>query len=154
MPSSDTPWFLGAVLVLWVALAVAAFEPSAAREVPRFITTGDGALADAHTAMVWRPGPDRAMSWASAQAWLAGLEKDDSRWRMPTIEEVRSLRSGGVGATLLADAFHSTGYWAWALGDDGAPARWLFSFSYGGEGWNGAPPADGGRVFAVRRGSR
>lgn len=153
MPASDTPWFLFILLAVWVALAVATLEPAAAPGI-RFVPTDDGSLADTTTALVWRPGPDQSMSWAAAKDWVAATVKTDSRWRMPTIGEVRSLRHDGVGSTLLAAAFQSTGYWAWATDENGAPARWLFSFSYGGEGWNGAPPADGGRVFAVRVPSR
>ncbi len=154
MPASDTPWFLFILLAVWVALTVATLEPSATPGVPRFVQTDDGSLADTNTALVWRPGPDRSMSWAAAKDWVAAMAKTDYRWRMPTIEEVRSLSHDGVGSTLLADAFQSTGYWAWAADESGSPARWLFSFSYGGEGWNGAPPPDGGRAFAVRVPSR
>lgn len=150
MPASDTPWFLGMLLVVWIVISVAALDPTAAAPDDRFVHTVDGAIADATTGLVWRQGPDRGMSWQAARQWVADLARTDNRWRLPTLEEVRSLRYSGVNPTLLADVFPSSGYWAWAAGDDGAPSRWVYSFSYGGEGWNGQSPPDGGRVFAVR----
>ncbi|MFH1980268.1 MAG: DUF1566 domain-containing protein [Pseudomonadota bacterium] len=154
MPSSNTPWFLGILLAVWIALAVAALgRPSAAPDY-RFVQTEDGAIADATTGLVWRQGPDRATSWDGARQWVAALASADGRWRMPTAAEMSSLHHFGDGMTHLADVFRNAGYWAWATRDDGAPARWVYSFSYGGEGWNGQSPPDGGRVFAVRSPAR
>lgn len=156
MPSSDTPWFLGVLLVVWIVISVAALDRTAAAPDDRFVQTADGAIADATTGLVWRQGPDRATSWASARAWVANLGGGDGRWRMPTAAEVSSLHhfGDGDGMTHLAHVFKNTGYWAWAMQDDGTPSRWVYSFSYGGEGWNGQSPPDGGRVFAVRAPAR
>ena len=69
---------------------------------------------------------------------------------MPTVSELRTLRSVGDGINNMTHLLHNTGYWIWAGGDPASATRWVFSFSYGGEGWPGEAPMDGGRAAAVR----
>jgi hypothetical protein len=148
MPTSNTLWFPVALLVVWVGL-VTGFPVDGAIDT-RFVETIDGDIADADSGLVWRMGPDQGTTWEGAMQWIASQNAHHRNWRMPTALEVRSLYHVGDGVTHLAPVFGNSGYWAWAVGDDGAPTRWLYSFSYGGEGWNGPPPSSGGRVFAVR----
>jgi hypothetical protein len=54
----------------------------------------------------------------------------------------------------LTHLLDNTGYWFWSGQAEKSAARWLFNFSYGGEGWSGQPPADGGRAIAVREGKK
>lgn len=148
MPSTDTPWFIAAALSLWLVMVIG-YTPATTADA-RFVATGDGAVADADSGLVWRMGPDRSTSWDEARRWVRRLSEADPRWRMPSPAEVRSLHDVGDGVTLLAPVFANSGQWAWAQDADGAADRWLFSFTYGGEGWHGRPPPGGGRVFAVR----
>ncbi len=109
----------------------------------------DGVIFDTCTGFEWLPGPDRPMSWEEARDWVNRLE--DERWRMPTEEELEALQRIADGARNIAPVFANSGYWIWAGSTPDAASRWLFRFSYGGEGWSGRPHPDGGRALAVRK---
>lgn len=113
-----------------------------------FKTYRNGVIYDTCTGFEWFPGPDRAMSWEEARDWVERL--DGERWRMPAEEELDTLHRIGDGARNIAPVFDNSGYWIWAGSTKDAASRWLFRFSYGGEGWSGRPHREGGRALAVR----
>lgn len=110
-----------------------------------------GIIYDTDTGLEWYPAPDRAMTWQEAHAWAAGLDVLGGGWRMPARRELAALRRIGDGVRNLTPLLPSSGYWIWAGQTRDEASRWLFGFSYGGEGWSGQPPDDGGRAIAVRR---
>lgn len=109
-----------------------------------------GIIYDTDTGLEWYPGPDRGMTWREARDWVAGLDMRGTGWRMPERSELPALRRVGDGVRNLTPLIPSTGYWIWAGQTREAASRWLFGFGYGGEGWSGQAPEDGGRAVAVR----
>lgn len=107
-----------------------------------------GVVRDQCTGLEWYPGPDRPTDWQAAKDWVSGLEGQG--WRMPSQKELDTLSRIGDGVRNIAPILKNAGYWIWAGDTEQSASKWLFGFSYGGEGWNGRPPADGGRAFAVR----
>ena len=69
---------------------------------------------------------------------------------MPSRIELDSLYHIGDGVNNITYLLDNSGYWIWAGQTENESSKWVFSFSFGGEGWNGQPPADGGRAIAVR----
>ena len=109
-----------------------------------------GVVYDTELGLEWYAGPDQGTSWEEAKAWVAGLDKFGGGWRMPTRGELDSLYHIGDGVNNITYLLVNSGFWIWAGQTKKTSARWVFSFSYGGEGWPGFPPPDGGRAIAVR----
>ena len=109
-----------------------------------------GVVYDTELGLEWYAGPDQEMSWEQAKTWVTGLDKFGGGWRMPTKRELKTLYHIGDGVNNITYLLYNSGYWIWAGPTKDLSARWIFSFSYGGEGWNGPPPPDGGRALAVR----
>jgi hypothetical protein len=64
----------------------------------RFSVVQCGSIKDARTRLEWMVGPDRNMTWHEARQWVAGLGACGGGWRMPTVEEIRSLYDPAVTA--------------------------------------------------------
>ena len=109
-----------------------------------------GIVYDTKTGIEWYAGPDQRTSWEQAMNWVASLSVDGGGWRMPTQFLLASLYHIGDGVNNITFLLDNSGYWIWAVTDKGESSKWVFSFSFGGEGWNGQPPEDGGRALAVR----
>lgn len=110
----------------------------------------NGLVRDSSSGMEWYPAPDRGMSWTEAQQWVAELDALGGGWRMPTSSELKTLFRIGDGVRNITPLLVNSGYWIWAGQAPGTAERWIFGFSYGGEGWSGRLPDDGGRAIAVR----
>lgn len=109
-----------------------------------------GVVYDTETGLEWYAGPDEGMSWQEAKNWTTGLEALGGGWCMPSRTELKALHHIGDGVNNITHLLYNSGFWIWAGRTGDSSSRWLFSFSYGGEGWPGFPPADGGRAIAVR----
>jgi hypothetical protein len=109
-----------------------------------------GVVYDTETGLEWFSGPDQGMSWQEAESWVNGLNKFGGEWRMPNREELETLYTVGDGVKNITPLLHNTGYWVWAGQTKEKACKWIFNFSYGGEGWDGQAPAGGGRAIAVR----
>jgi hypothetical protein len=109
-----------------------------------------GVVYDTELGLEWYAGPDQATTWEEAKAWVAGLDKFGGDWRMPTRRELKTLYHIGDGVNNITYLLANSGFWIWSGQTKDSSSRWIFSFSYGGEGWNGPPPDDGGRALAVR----
>ena len=109
-----------------------------------------GVVYDTETGLEWYAGPDEGTSWQEAKNWTTGLDAYGGGWRMPTRRELKALHHIGDGVNNITYLLYNSGFWIWAGQTEDTSSRWLFSFSYGGEGWPGFPPADGGRAIAVR----
>jgi hypothetical protein len=117
------------------------------RQLLRFET---GVVYDPESGLEWYAGPDRSTSWEEAKNWVTSLDAFGGRWRMPTMDELDTLHRVGDAANNITYLLYNSGYWIWSGHTEASSAKWVFSFSYGGEGWNGQAPADGGRALAVR----
>jgi hypothetical protein len=105
---------------------------------------------DAQSGLEWYAGPDQGMCWEEAKSWVARLDADGGGWRMPEHSELETLFRVGDGVSNITSLLSNSGYWVWAGTSQASASKWLFSFSYGGEGWGGQAPPDGGRAIAVR----
>ncbi|MGD9332635.1 MAG: DUF1566 domain-containing protein [Desulfobacterales bacterium] len=139
--------FLMAVIVSGTALC--ADTPVIARDgdLVRYDT---GIVHDTQSGLEWMAGPDRGMTWEQACGWVLGLDAAGGGWRMPSRRELDSLHRIGDGISNITPLLNNSGYWIWAGSTKATSTKWVFSFSYGGEGWGGQAPPDGGRAIAVR----
>ncbi len=100
---------------------------------------------DAKPGFEWVAGPDRDTTWDEARSWVQSLTINGSGWRMPTMEELKTLYQQG-DITVLAN---TTGSWVWS-GETKGSLAWLFSLSYGLDKWTKRSYAMRNRGFAVR----
>jgi hypothetical protein len=105
---------------------------------------------DNESGLEWYAGPDQSTSWEEAKSWVIAIALDGGEWRMPTKSELKTLYQVGDGVNNISYLLYNSGYWLWAGQTKKSASKWIFSFSYGGEGWSGQPPDDGGRAIAVR----
>ena len=110
----------------------------------------NGIVRDVKTGLQWYAGPDTPTTWSQAAQWVNDLDIDGDGWRMPTLTELKTLAHIGDGVRNIVPILNNSGYWLWAGQTPGEASKWLFGFSYGGEGWPGTAPEDGGRAMAVR----
>jgi serine/threonine-protein kinase len=64
----------------------------------RFSVAQCGSIKDKRTNLEWMVGPDRNTTWPEARQWVTQLGACGGGWRMPTIEEIRSLYNPAVTA--------------------------------------------------------
>jgi hypothetical protein len=114
----------------------------------------NGVVYDTKSGLEWFAEPDRSTSWEEADRWVVGLDKFGGGWRMPILSELDSLCHMGDGVNNITYLLTDAGYWIWAGKTLNSSSKWIFSFSYGGEGWNGQPPDNDGRALAVRQRTR
>ncbi len=154
IPSRHTIWILSTVL-LW---AVACTSPAgdAAAKAP-FVVMGDAVVRDARTGLEWTRHDDGVgLGWYEADAYCQGLAIDDAgRWRLPGIEELRSLYGVatrvpcGDAMCAIDPAFSLTGPFVWSATADGT-ARTYLDFRYGTELSPSLTPRLVRRVLCVR----
>ncbi len=83
----------------------------------RYIDHGNGTVTDTQTGLMWQQAtaPNR-MAWNDAIAWCNNLSLAGySDWRLPDIDELRSLINTNYRPTIHPDFFpdtQSSGYWS------------------------------------------
>lgn len=102
-------------------------------------------IKDKAVGLEWVSGPDRDTNWQAAKTWVQNLPVDGGDWRMPTIDELKTLHQKG-DAYLLSN---TTGRWVWSIDAKGPFAR-LFSFRYGIDKKSRRSESKNYRAFAVR----
>jgi hypothetical protein len=142
------------VLGLNIILILLAATPCASVEVVstdrHLVKYDNDVVYDAQTGLEWYAGPDQGITWEEAHHWVSELDIEGGGWRMPSLKELETLFHVGDGINNITYLLSNSGYWIWAGRTKASAAKWLFSFSYGGEGWGGQAPPDGGRAVAVR----
>jgi hypothetical protein len=108
-------------------------------------------VLDTRDRLEWYAGPDRQTSWEQARTWVTTLGVAGGQWRMPSKRELSRLFRIADGVSDITPLLYNTGFWIWAGATRQETDRWVFRFSYGGEGWIGVAPPDGGRALAVRK---
>jgi len=143
-----------AVVLLGILFSILIVTPGIGAEIVsrhrHLVQYDTGVVYDTKSGLEWYAGPDQGTSWAQAEKWVTGLDAVGGGWRMPTPRELGALHHIGDGLSNITRLLTNSGYWIWAGQTRDTAAKWIFRFSYGGEGWNGQAPADGGRAIAVR----
>jgi len=57
----------------------------------RYTVTSCGSIQDTRTNLEWFVGPDRNTTWHEARQWATGLQTCGGGWRLPSLEEIRTL---------------------------------------------------------------
>lgn len=120
----------------------------------RYHKYSSGVIFDTKTGLEWYVGPDTRMGWYRAKSWILSLSAAGGGWRIPKIDELRTLYQKDFGARNLSPFFKMTGRYVWS-GDDGRTSGFtlLFDFVRGEaedrDGWE-RDYTRLGRSFAVR----
>lgn len=64
----------------------------------RYVVSSCGSIQDTRTGLEWYVGADQNVTWYEAQQWTSGLSSCGGGWRIPTIEEIRTLYNPSVRA--------------------------------------------------------
>lgn len=140
----------GFMIILFAMIVTPCFSAEIVAADKALVKYDTGVVYDPEEGLEWYAGPDRGMNWQAARNWVAALNAAGGGWRMPARRELKTLFRISDGFNDITPLLNNSGYWIWAGQTEAAASKWVFSFSYGGEGWNGPAPADGGRAFAVR----
>lgn len=80
-----------------------------------FTKNTDGVVTDPAIGLQWIAGPDKDMHRSEALSWVEGVALDGGGWRLPRIEELRTLyRNCGI-ENGVPKLFQLSGSWIWAV---------------------------------------
>lgn len=75
----------------------------------RYLVNSCGSIVDGRTQFEWYVAPDDQLSWSEAVDWTKNLSACGKRWRMPTLDELKTLFDPAVAA---GTGFYTAGkYW-------------------------------------------
>jgi Caspase domain/Protein of unknown function (DUF1566)/PEGA domain len=119
----------------------------------RFVIFSKGIIKDSQTGLEWVVGPDKDMNWNISSSWANSLSIDDGRWRMPTIEDLKTLYRQ-TGSRGMIDPVFSLGASGdvWSGEENTVNKAWYFSYADGSKSVNPKSGAAGMRALAVRSG--
>ncbi|MBW1988807.1 MAG: DUF1566 domain-containing protein [Deltaproteobacteria bacterium] len=116
--------------------------------VIRFSKDRRGILFDSKTYLEWVAGPDQDTTWEEARSWVQELSLAGGGWRMPTMEELKSLFVKGAGPRNIP-LLETTGWWVWSCETSGSTAKALI-FRHGSPYTSELSRSYNCRAFAVR----
>lgn len=120
----------------------------------RFEKFGSGVVRDKKTGLEWLAGPDVNTGQAEARAWVNTLKMDGGGWRMPTMNELKTLYRKGAGPRNMTPFLATSGWFIWS-GEGGMPGPvWGIDFGDGREFTEKRDSPNYKRGFAVRSGRR
>jgi hypothetical protein len=114
----------------------------------RFIAHHNGVVKDTRTGFEWIAGPDKDTNWYKAKRWVENLTVDGGGWRMPTIEELKTLYL--KGADNITPLLKTTGLWVWSREMRSSSTAWLYRWRRGDQYWGFRSSPGAKRGFAVR----
>ena len=80
----------------------------------RFTRDSNSVITDHKTGLQWLVGPDKDMSWFSADDWVRGLTAQSKGWRLPNKKELEGLCQKTGNKNVLPDLFKTSGSWLWS----------------------------------------
>ena len=110
---------------------------------PAYADNGNGTVTDCNTGLIWQRGDeqnDSGRTWQQALDYCAGLELAGHRdWRLPTIEELRTLVDPGrsdptINTRYFPDCY-SYHYWSSSTSATNPDEAWLVAFYFGHAHW-------------------
>ena len=145
-------WIYKLLLPMFISILFAlTFHQTQAQEVHE--TQGkvsESVYYDKNTNLEWVAGPDKDTNWYEAKTWVKNLTVANGGWRMPTIEELKTLYKKGAGERNMTPWLKTTGWWVWSGETRGSSSAWNFNYYYGYEIWDVREYSSGFRGFAVR----
>jgi hypothetical protein len=123
-----------------------------------FTDNSDGTVKDNATGLIWQKcsqgqgatdcsGTATTTTWANAITYCSGLSSASKTWRLPTINELKTIvdTTKSSGATIDTTAFPATvagSYWSSTTYAPGTTVAWYVSFGFGSVG-------NGGKALSV-----
>lgn len=103
----------------------------------RYSVSSCNSIKDSRTGLEWFVGPDRNVTWEEAQQWVSGMSACNDGWRMPSLDEIRTLynpstkagtgyfTSGKYFPAKIDPVFNAIGggSWVWSNQRSGANAQ-------------------------------
>ena len=118
---------------------------------PNYLECGSGIVEDRKTGLKWKVGPDKDTSWNDAKSWVQSLNINGGGWRMPTMDELKSLYKPGAGDRNMTPLLKTTGWWVWSGETKGLSKKAMtFNFNLGRGNWDDCDSSYYERAFAVR----
>jgi outer membrane lipoprotein-sorting protein len=120
--------------------------------VNRFHLSKAGIVKDSQTGLEWIAGPDKDTSWEEARLWVSDLKVDGGGWRLPTIDELKTLYKNNRGEPNLPPYLKTAGRFGfvWSGERRNKPGSWCLEFAYGQKTAYGINYSKDFRAFAVR----
>ncbi|MFC1489307.1 DUF1566 domain-containing protein [Thermodesulfobacteriota bacterium] len=120
--------------------------------VSRFHLSDNGIVKDSQTGLEWISGPDKDISWEEARLWVKSLTIDGGGWRLPTIDELKTVYEKGAGERNLPPYLKTAGRfgYVWSGERRNKPGYWCFDYAYGRKTAYSPGYSKDFRAFAVR----
>jgi hypothetical protein len=141
----------------WIGIAVfaamfcvAGLVMTGDAQADRFVNNGNGTVTDTQTRLMWADRDNGSdINWPKAKSYCQGYSGGGkSGWRMPTIDELRQLYSGGAFGSVI----QKTGQMVWSS-EKSATAADVFDFTTGNRLGHFQFGASGHRALPVRSGN-
>jgi hypothetical protein len=117
-----------------------------------YLELGGGVVRDNKTGLEWLTGYGWQMKWNKTKSWIEGLSLIfGGEWRMPTINELKSLYVEGYGTRNLTPLLTTTSWEIWSGKATHSDTALAFNFRYGREKSCNRNTTHV-QVFAVRKG--
>ncbi len=75
-------------------------------------------------AFKWFSFGDTGMSWVNAELFADTLTLDNGEWRLPTLEELSTLKHDGSSMYNISSLFGTNGWFLWSSEQDGELSFW------------------------------
>jgi len=116
----------------------------------RFIKNESGVVYDKLTGLEWVVGPDRDMSWNTANSWAKNLKISGKSWRLPSPYELTDLYTLDSDGNKKAPSLMEDYQWIWSDDIQNIFATCVMFFGDGGLTRNEMDNSNSRRAFAVR----
>ncbi|MFH2218813.1 MAG: DUF1566 domain-containing protein [Pseudomonadota bacterium] len=113
------------------------------------IQSAQGVVKDPEAGLEWIAGPDRDTTWDQARGWVKSLAGGE--WRMPTLNELKTLYKEGAGTRNMTPALKTTGWYVWSGETKESNMASYFFFEWGIDGSIIRSFSADYRGFAVRQ---
>jgi hypothetical protein len=154
--SSKTICILGSlfvVLSIGLSSSVAGQYNSKDQETGRdgdCIAYACGVVWDTMAKLEWVVGPEKDTTWDEAKSWGDNLTVAGGGWRMPTIDELKTLYDKGRGTRNITPLLKTGGWAVWSGDIRDSSSAWFFHFNLGKRYWGPRNSSTDIRTFAVR----
>ena len=132
------------------------FRPSSTSSVTEpdgtYVAYANGVVKDTKTGLEWKVGPDSDTNWNEAKNWVENLDIGGGSWRMPTMDELKTLYKNGAGSRNMTPLLKTNGWHAWSERTyTSSKARFFnFGFGFASRYWSFSDTCHDVRAFAVR----